>query len=191
MKERDTSALLFKISLGDEVAFNALFTLYGHQVNSFALRLTRSESLAEETVQEVFLKVWLKRATLKSVDNFSSYLFTIVRNHVYNHLRRKALEESAKIFLRNEMTLSYQPDSDEILEQRKQILRQIVDGMPRRQRIVYDLCHRDGLKYEEAATKLNISRLTVKTHMQQAIRTIRLHFSRSLIPALASLFVTL
>jgi RNA polymerase sigma-70 factor (ECF subfamily) len=48
---------------------------------------------------------------------------------------------------------------------------------------VYSLCHQQGLKYEEVAYQLNISRLTVKTHMQQALRTIR-NFIRSGVSAL-------
>jgi RNA polymerase sigma-70 factor (ECF subfamily) len=55
----------------------------------------------------------------------------------------------------------------------QQILNRALDQLPPQQKLVYSLCHQQGLKYEEVAFQLKISRLTVKTHMQQALRAIR------------------
>ena len=192
-EQQELKILLSRLSENDEEAFKELFNTYCHRVNAFALKLTRTAALAEETVQDVFMKIWVSRKTLTSVDNFQSYLFAIVRNHVYNKLKRMALEEKAKVIFRNELLLEIEAkqEEQEIVEARKQLLQQVVDAMPRQQRMVYDLCHREGLKYEEAAVKLNISRLTVKTHMQHALRAIRLHFHRAFIPVLSSILMAL
>jgi RNA polymerase sigma-70 factor (ECF subfamily) len=64
-----------------------------------------------------------------------------------------------------------------IYQDYQNILNQAIDRLPPQQKLVYGLCHGEGLKYEEAAQRLHISRLTVKTHMQQALRTIKSHFS--------------
>ncbi|HWJ28602.1 MAG TPA: sigma factor, partial [Flavisolibacter sp.] len=73
---------------GDEKAFRQLFDHYWPGIFSVAFSLTKSSVLSEEIVQDVFLKVWLKREQLATVNNFPGYLFTIAKNHIYNELRR-------------------------------------------------------------------------------------------------------
>lgn len=180
-KKRDIRLLLSRVSEGDQEAFKVLFNAYCNRVNAFATRLTRSPITGQESVQEVFMKIWLKRRTLRSVDNFDAYLFAIVRNHVYNILRRKALEEQVRTIFGNELVSSSASDEDDALQERTQLLHGVINALPRQQRRVFELCHRQGLKYQEAAALLNISQLTVKTHMQQALRTIRVQLTRAII----------
>jgi len=45
--------------------------------------------------------------------------------------------------------------------------------------LVYQLCHQQGMKYEEAAQQLHLSPLTVKTHMQQALRSLRIYITKN------------
>lgn len=178
MHERaDNKYLLIRLSQNDQEAFKALFNRYCHKVNSFALKLTHSAILAEEIVQDVFMKVWLNRKSLASIEYFPSYLYTIARNHILNVLKRQVLEENAKVVFQREILPGYQTEERELYDHRKEILHQVISRMPAQQRTIYCLCHQKGLKYEEVAERLNISRLTVKTHMQHALRTIRSHFS--------------
>jgi RNA polymerase sigma-70 factor (ECF subfamily) len=62
-----------------------------------------------------------------------------------------------------------------ILNYTKELLQAGIELLPPQQKLVYQLCHQEGLKYEEAAEKLNLSPLTVKTHMQHALRFLRSH----------------
>lgn len=176
-EKEDGKYLLRRLSESDREAFAHLFAKYHQKVNAFALRLTHSEAMAEEIVQDVFMKIWLNRESLASVDHFQSYLFTIARNHTFNILKRLALEENAKAAFGRELPQHQEIEETSMYEERQQMLNQAIDRLPPQQRLVYSLCHQDGLKYEEVAQQLNISRLTVKTHMQQALRSIRSHFS--------------
>jgi RNA polymerase sigma-70 factor (ECF subfamily) len=180
----DIRSLLLRISEGDEDAFKVLFRVYYPRISSFATRLTRSEISGQETAQEVFIKIWLKRTALRSIDNFDAYLFTIVRNHVYNILRRQSLEIQAREMLLAEMTVSSPSSDDDPLFEKKQLLQRVIDRLPLQQRRVLHLCRLQGLKYQEAAALLNISQLTVKTHLQQALRTIRLQLGRLILALL-------
>ncbi len=170
--------LLEKISKNDTIAFCQLFDLYSPKVNAFAVKLTHNPVIAEEIVQDVFMKIWIKRETLTNVDNISAYLFTIVRNNAFNVLKRIALEEKAKKILAKELPRFHQETEEGIQQQEsQQILNQAIDRLPPQQRLVYSLCYQEGLKYEEVAQRLNISRLTVKAHMQHALRNIKSHLS--------------
>jgi RNA polymerase sigma-70 factor (family 1) len=177
-RQEELRILLDRLSENDKVSFCLLFNAYSPKVNAFALKLTLSRSLAEEIVQDVFMKIWINRKNAFTIDNFDAYLFTLVRHHSFNILKRLALEAKAKVILAKESP-QYHRDLEEGLHllESQQILKQVIDQLPPQQRLVYSLCYHEGLKYEEVAQRLNISRLTVKTHMQQALRNIRAHFT--------------
>lgn len=176
-EKEDSKYLLRRLSESDREAFARLFAVYHPKVNAFAYKLTHSEALAEEIVQDVFMKIWLNRESLAAVEHFQSYLYTIARNHTFNILKRLAREENARAAFGRELSQHHESEESSMQEERQQLLNQAVDRLPPQQRLVYSLCHQKGLKYEEAARQLNISRLTVKAHMQQALRSIRSHFS--------------
>lgn len=178
---KDEKELLAKISLGDARAFAALFDGYQGLVYSFAKRLTRSEALAEDIVQDIFLKIWLGRDTLGAVVNFGAYLNRTVRNHSLNVLRQIAQQAR----MSQELGLLTQQEIRETeayldLKESEMILGQALKLLTPQQRQVFLLCREDGLKYEEVAERLQISPLTVHTHMKQALKSIRNYFKSNL-----------
>ena len=82
--------LLAGISTGDEVAFRCLFDRYRGRIYTYALRLSENTSLADEVVQDVFLKVWLKRTDLPGVENFNAWLYAIARNRMFDMMKQQA-----------------------------------------------------------------------------------------------------
>lgn len=175
---KDIRNLLNRLSKNDEHAFRLIFHAFSDRVYSFSLRLTRSQETAEEMVQEVFLKIWINRTSLAAIENFHAYLYTITRNLAFNTLKRMSVEEKAKTILQREQT-DIHSDTEETVIHRdyQQLLNRAISHLPPQQRLVYSLCHQEGLRYEEVAQRLNISRLTVKTHMQQALRTLKAQFA--------------
>lgn len=169
------------VAAGDPLAFRELFDRFAGKVHAFALKLTHNDTMAEEIVQEVFLKIWLHREGLSAIDYFPSYLYTITRNHTFNVLKHLAHEAHAKQALGKVLVKTHEETEEAVIyEDYQRLLDRVIDRLPPKQRQVYSLCHQQGLKYEEVAHRLNISRLTVKTHMQQALRTIKTHFSSTL-----------
>jgi len=73
-------------------------------------------------------------------------------------------------------SLELQPSS--VQSEHYDDLNQAVNKLPPQQQLVYKMCYHEGLRYDEVAEKLQISHLTVKTHMQQALRTIRGYFKK-------------
>ncbi len=178
---KDLKNVLLQVSNDDQHAFCKLFETYSGKVHGFALKLTHSSTLAEEIVQDIFLKIWTNRTSLTSIDFFPAYLHTITRNHCFNVLKRLALEETTKAKIATTLKHeSYETEETIIFEECQQLLDNAIEQLPPRQRLVYSLCHQEGLKYDEVAQRLNISRLTVKTQMQLALRTIKAHFGSAL-----------
>jgi DNA-directed RNA polymerase specialized sigma24 family protein len=161
----DEATLLLKVANGDEISFRQLFEHYWDNIYGVALAYTKSTVIAEEMVQDVFLKIWLNREKLAMVEKFDGYLFTVARNHIFNELRKKVKEE---------------PFIDSLLNYFQETSGSPEKQLPPQQRIIYCLCRQDGLSQDEIATKLQISRHTVKSHMNKALKFIRnflhLHF---------------
>jgi RNA polymerase sigma-70 factor (family 1) len=176
--QKDEQHLLDLIAASDEQAFRHLFDTFSGKVYGFALKITRSKSLSEEIVQDVFMKIWINRESLEAIRSFPAYLFTLTRNHTFNTLKRIAIEQAAKSAIGKKLSHVNHDTEDAInFHESQQRLTQAINNLPPQQRLVYSLCHQEGLKYEEVAERLKISRLTVKTHMREALRSIKSHFS--------------
>lgn len=174
----DEKELLLLVATGNAKAFSQLFHQYSPKVYAYALKLVKSDTLAEEIVQEVFVKIWNLDAQLGEIVNLDAYLRVITRNHTLKLLRRMALEMKTSKMMAKDYDDSHNETEEYIIfKESAQILTEAVEKLPPQQKLVYQLCHQEGLKYEEAAERLNLSKLTVKTHMQHALRFLRLYIA--------------
>lgn len=173
-------ALLQQIAEGNQTAFTTLFNHYHKYVFAFGKKLTYSEDLAEEIVQDIFLKIWIKRERLIQIDNFGAYLSRMVQNHSFNVLRQ--LAQSKKVTAKLDLELSeVEFNTEKQLDYKAvvDVLNEALHTLSPQQRSVYKLCHQEGLKYAEAAEKMNISAQTVHEYMKIALAKIRLHLKKN------------
>ncbi|SDW03866.1 RNA polymerase sigma-70 factor, ECF subfamily [Hydrobacter penzbergensis] len=187
---QDEEALLQAVANGDEQAFARLFTRYYHFLGRHVFRLTRSMEMAEEIVQDVFLKIWMSREALEGVNHFRSYLYVISKNHALNALKKKAREQvKQKVYqgdMNNAATVSA---TDEVEGLYYSLIDQAIERLPAQQQRVYVLSRRQQKKYEEIAAEMGISRETVKKYLQLATVAIS-HYVRShMDPALIALLL--
>ncbi|HEY6899437.1 MAG TPA: sigma-70 family RNA polymerase sigma factor, partial [Puia sp.] len=141
---------------------------------SIACKLAATESLAEDIVQEVFIKLWLQRERLAEVDCFDAYLNVITRNLIFNHLRKVAGEAAAlKELAAREVVAGQDGFSTIVYHELKNNLERAVAHLPPQQKKVYQLSRLDGMKHREISDELRISPSTVKSHMVEALRFIK------------------
>jgi RNA polymerase sigma-70 factor (family 1) len=187
MMEQDCEkALLKQVSAGDENAFRQLFEHHRNTIYSIAFTFTKSVELSEEIVQDVFLKVWLRRATLNDIQHFRPYLFAVTRNYVYKVLKQISQNHKATVHLVDDELFVTNDIADLLIEKEYNLLLQrAVDRLPNQQQTVYKLIRDQGLKRHEVACQLNLKPETVKFHMAQAIKNIRsfcmLHLNSSIL----------
>ena len=176
VKAYDEKALLLQVAQGDEEAFGILFHQYRHKIFYFSWRFLQSESKAEDVLQEIFLKVWTSREQLQDVRHFKAWLTTITRNHLYNALRRLATEDAFITELTRKT--GWEEDNttlnDLSFNELERALQKAVSNLTPQQQKVFELSRMQGLKHEQIAERLEISRDTVKKHMTDALRHIRL-----------------
>jgi RNA polymerase sigma-70 factor (family 1) len=176
VKLYDEKSLLARVAQGDANAFEILYNQYRHKIIYFAWKFLRSDSRAEDVLQEIFLKIWMNRDQLPEIKNFKAWLTAITRNHIFNALRRLAVEEAFIMELSTKDTL---PGQTEILDnlsfnELQNALQKAASTLTPQQKRIFELSRTEGLKHEQIAEKLEISRDTVKKHMTDALRKIRL-----------------
>jgi len=171
--------LLARIAEGDEKAFGPVFHHYRRRIYSYAYHLSGSSIQADELVQDVFLKVWLHRDKIPHILRFDNWLFTIARNQAFDMLKNMAKEASLRRQIAGLMDADANLVEDRMLtRENEEQLQRALDQLSPRQKLIFTLSRHQGMKHEEIASHLHISRHTVKTHLVQALKTLRsiLHF---------------
>ncbi|MGJ7029727.1 RNA polymerase sigma factor [Niabella hirudinis] len=170
-----TGVLLEKIVLGDERAFRQLYNRYHQKIYAIGYYLTRSQTIAEDIVQDVFLKIWDKRTELREVRQFEGWLKIIVKNHTLNVLEKAAKERLTRKVQqeREEATLAETLVAPK-LEQKEinHLIQKAIDRLPAQQKKAYLLSKQEGFKAAEIAQIMDLSIHTVKNHLKAATASI-------------------
>lgn len=167
--------LINRIALYDDAAaYKELFLLYHSRLVHFSYSITQSKESAEEVVSDVFLKLWIKRATLTRVENFHLYIYIITKNLSINSLLKNKKEKSFSIDETVTEFKSIYPDPEQMLITAEMFnrIRVAVTGLPPKCQLIFKLIKEDGLKHREVAQLLNLSLKTVENQMTIALRKI-------------------
>ena len=103
--KNDLDELVCRLKQHDKEAFNLLYYMYAEKIFKFSLTFFSNEAEAEEVVQEVFLKIWLKRETITDPTTFNAFTYTIAKNLIFNNLKRINIfyKQRRKVFLLSRM----------------------------------------------------------------------------------------
>jgi RNA polymerase sigma-70 factor (family 1) len=163
------------IAKNDELMLAELYKLFHKRLQHFSRVITRSDEMAEEVVNDVFVKVWCRREKIKEIENLTVYLYIAVKNQSLNILSLKAKElvtESFNYFdIEIEKTVG-SPDELMITEEMMKRMQKAVDDLPPRCKMIFKLIREDGLRYKEVAQILNISVNTIDAQMAIAVKRI-------------------
>jgi RNA polymerase sigma-70 factor (family 1) len=179
---KNESVLIQLISEGDEKAFREVFDHFNKKLYNYTFKITDDDDLAEEIVMDAFIKVWCNREKLGNIISLDAYLFTIVKNKAFTELKRRAHEAFIIKNLSKSRTEFHESTEETIITNEYQhILSKAINQLPPQQKIVYGMSRDEGLKYEEIAEQLKLSKNTVKSHLKKALYTIRLVMSNYLV----------
>ncbi|MGS2764164.1 RNA polymerase sigma factor [Sinomicrobium sp. M5D2P9] len=160
---------------GDTIAFETIFNLLRERLYYFVFSYTKSEYVADEIVQEAFIRVWQKRETIKPL-TFTTFLFTIAKNLTFNHLRDAFRRESAKEELWKNVNSHYEQIETKIrLTEYRGMVNSIVATLPPQKKAIYQMSREEGKTNTEIAEILGIKPKTVKNHLWKIMEIIRTH----------------
>ena len=153
-------------------SFETVFRQYYPGLRGYALKLLSDEALADEAVQEVFLKIWQKKEELNIQSSIKSYLFRAVHNHSLNMIKSYKVKEVHHQYIADTSITADMTDTMESQEAEERILGAIAK-LPTQCAKIFRMSRFQGLKYKEIAKKLNISPKTVEVQMGKALKRLR------------------
>lgn len=179
----DERELLALISKGDGSAFRELYELYRERIYAVSRKMTQSDDVASDIVQDVFLNIWKNRDGLAIIENPSSYLFTAVYRRVYQHYRKLALERKFQQATQKIERVENTTEETVLAHESRNMLSMAVSQLPPQQQMVFKLSKEEGYSREDVAEYLNISPNTVKNHLAKALK-----FVQTYLKSLATIF---
>lgn len=154
----------------DQQAFEKLFKDYFPALMAFSRRILGDEDDAREVVHQVFIKLWERRNEIDLSISMKSYLFTAVNNRSLNMIRdrKKFSSEEVPEYV-EKWDVSDELESMELEEK----IRRVIETLPERCRVIFELNRFDGLTYKEISKQLDISVKTVENQMTKALKILR------------------
>jgi len=189
----DDKDLFLQIAEGDEKAFTTLFHKFTPNLLPFVLKLTRNEHLAQEMIQETFLRLWLNRTELVKVNEPAAWVFRIAANVSVSWLRQQTNRQRL-------LTTALTPDektpkdaSAETLEAKELslIIHKAIEALPERRKEIYKLSREQGLSHQEIAEKLQLSTQTIANQMGISLKFIREFINKETGLSLTALLILL
>jgi RNA polymerase sigma-70 factor (ECF subfamily) len=171
-REPELIALLGK---RDEAAFERVFTTWFKSLHAYACTIVRDEMVAEEMVQNVFLRLWERTERLTISGSVAAYLYRAVHNESLNYLKREkrktVYQMHTSYHLQSGTGDTAPPVQAKELEER---LHQALSELPEQCRTIFQLSRFSELRYREIADELGISVKTVENQMGKALKLLRL-----------------
>jgi RNA polymerase sigma-70 factor, ECF subfamily len=163
-----------RVRSGDHEAFRAMFEALYPSLCSLVARRVGSRAIAEELVQDVFLRVWERRGTLDPEQSITGYLYRAARNQASNHLKHRGIADRS----RHTIVVNLRPaetaaDEEVRYNEIAGAAQEAIDELPARCREIFLLSRHAELSYGEIARLLGLSVKTVETQMGRALKVLR------------------
>lgn len=166
--------LMLRVRNDDNIALELLFKKYYTQLVRFAYEIVKSKDQAEDMVQEVFVKIWDKRAAITINSQVKSYLFVAVKNHCFNQLKLNERKYWMDEGMENDIRISTNESPSKIdAKQLEQNIKSAIEALPPRCGLIFKMSRFEEKTYKEIAEILDLSVKTVENQMGKALMLMR------------------
>lgn len=167
--------LLSAIAGGDESAFRLLFDKYREVIFNYLVNITKSREASEELLSDIFMKLWLGREWVGSIQNIEAFLRIVSYNKAIDYLRHVARKRKLQEIVAMEIDITVGRTPENILLEKDfhRVIKEAVDQLTPQRKMVYKLSREQGLTHEEIAKKLNLSSNTISNHIKASLQSIK------------------
>lgn len=170
--EDNQQFILEELRNGNERAFDVVFNKYYGSLSRFCYSFVKDQDEAENLVQDVFVKLWLKRASLERVENLFSYLMIMVRNQSIDFIRRE--KSQSKLYQNISFTDAVKTTEEQISRNEfEDQLFQKLHKLPERCRIAFELSRFEGYSNKEIAANMKITVKGVEALIGRSLKFLR------------------
>lgn len=167
--------LIQQVKRSDKSAFQQLFKKYYPILFRFIVFRVKDEDIAEDIVQDTFLKIWIIRDTLAPAKSFFSLIAKIGTNLCYDHFRYQAVRLRHKdIIPKPEESYYDNPEATHDLYVMQEVItKEVNEQLPEKCREIFILSRMEGLANKEIAAILGLSRRTVENQLYRALKILK------------------
>jgi len=166
--------LLKQLRAGSSEAFTQLYHQYSEQLYYNILALVKDDLIAEELLQDIFVRIWQKREKIEVEKSLAAYLFRMSRNRVYDFFQSLKREQELYARVKSIATEEYTHIEEAILsKENADLLQKAIETLSPKRKQAFQLCKIEGHSYKEASELMSISVSTLKDHMAKAREAIR------------------
>ena len=167
--------LMGRIRRGDFAAFEELIEIHQRSVIGTVAKMLGNPSDAEDIAQQVFIRVWKSAVRYEPQAKFTTWLFTITRNLVFNEVRRRQRKPTVSMQEREETTHRVvedvqrsSPDEELLRSEMEAAIDRAIEALPEKQRLAVVLRRYEEMPYEEIGVVLSMSVPAVKSLLFRA-----------------------
>lgn len=172
----NTTISIKSLSAAREQEFEQLFKEHFKSLYAYAFTILKNEAVAEETVQNVFYKIWEKKVPDSIQTSLKAYLYKAVYHESLNYLKHQKIKAQYHLHVMHQS----KNNTDQLASRKMMVkeleerLRDALNALPQQCRTIFQMSRFDGLKYQEIADQLGISVKTVENQMGKALKQLRL-----------------
>ncbi|MCQ2113496.1 MAG: RNA polymerase sigma-70 factor [Bacteroidaceae bacterium] len=173
--EHSDRIMICLLKQGDYEAFELFFSRYRSKYYYFILKLVKDNDVAQDIVQNIFMKLWVNRENLDENLALPAYLYVMAKHEICNHFRAirnhktSAIDEGCMSLVTNLAT----PYEDLTFAELSEKVNKLIDALPPKRRRIFKMSRIEHIKAQDIANELGISVRTVEKHLELALRTLR------------------
>ncbi|MDT7830338.1 RNA polymerase sigma-70 factor [Pricia sp. S334] len=168
----DNTFLMRQLKKGNEKAYAYLVDTYHHRLCCYVQSLVKDKSKAEDIVQNVFIRTWERRRSLKTEFTIKSFLYRSVHNEFIDQYRRQKSVTTLEQKYMEEME-RITPKDDALLEKLLCFVQREIQNLPPKCKKIFLMSKEEGCTNGEIADHLNVTKKTIEYHITKAFVILR------------------
>lgn len=174
--------LLNLLKSGDETAMSEIYSRYHGVLYGHAYRRIQDREDARDIVQDLFTSIWDNRQSLQITTSFSSYLYTAVRNRILNIHRNQKVRDEFAVSMQKFIDEGCRTTEEEVREKElRMLIEKEVAALPPQMRMIFEMSRNLEKTHQEIADQLNLSPLTIRTQVRNALRILRIKLGTNIL----------
>ena len=167
--------LLQLLKESDHAAYTEIYNRYFYLIYVHAYKKLRDEEQAKDVVQDIFATLWFKRDFNLPIVNLAGYLFTTVRNRVFDLFAHQQVQSKYVDSLQDYLKNHNNSPTDHLVRenQLKAYIEKEIQALPPKMRVIFEMSRNDNLSHKEIAKELGTTENNVSTQITNALRILR------------------
>lgn len=171
--------LLTLISTGNKASFAELYTRYASALFGYCMKRINDKAASEEIIQEIFIRLWERRANLEHVTHLKAYLYSAVRHQLANHIAHSIIRVKYARYYEAFAAQHHNSTEENMnVKDLQETLERSLSTLPDNCQKVFRMSRMEHLTIPEIAARTNLNQRTVENYITQALKHLRTVFHK-------------